>query len=249
MNDRERVLINIAVDTAGSVHDTMQRLSCGWPLRMRFGNPAPQFIPVEMAETIGMSLQPGDIVRCVTNPNHAWGISEFVEQLGHSEFMLREIGGEQLLKMGNESLDVLRFMPPSRLYTGAKHRIYEWASKKAFHEKYNPDADYGKRCGGVEFEENTLIIWCRAHIWCMEKRGENDGETLYAQPKKFTMEWSKKTKLKDIITAMKEQGFADDFEYTANQPTEGQAGFMKVTRADVENMLQSAGAELKHQDR
>lgn len=44
MSDRERVLMNIAVDTAGTVHDEMQRHECGWTLRHTFGKPSPQFV-------------------------------------------------------------------------------------------------------------------------------------------------------------------------------------------------------------
>lgn len=235
--DRERVLMNIAVDTAGTVHDTMQRLGDGWHLRFSFDHPAPQFIPEELADKIEMPLTAGDVVRCKTNPNHRWGISEFVEKFGYSDFLLREIGGSKLLKMGNESIDVLRFMRPSRLYTGAKHRIYQWATGKAFSERYNPDADHFKRCGGVEFDGDTLVLWCRAHIWAMERKGEG-GSPLYAQPKRFTMTWDDSTKLKGIIDAMRAQGFAEPFEYTPEKPTEGQAGYAKFTRDDVMRAIQ-----------
>lgn len=239
-DDRERVLMNIAVDTAGTVHDTMRRLDNGWTLRFIFDRPAPQFIPLELAEKIGLPLKPEDIVRCKTNPNHRWGIAELVEKRGYSDYLLREIGGNKLCNMGNESVEVLRFMAPSRLYTGTKFRIYQWASTKAFVKRYNPDADRWKRCGGVEFDGDTLTIWCRPHIFMMEQRGE-DGVTLYAQPKKFTLQWSDRTKLADIVSAMREQGFAEDFQYAIDKPTEGQAGYASITRQDVLRVMQSAG--------
>ena len=238
MEDRERVLMNIAADTSGSCFDAMKRLEGGWSLRVRFGRPVAQFLPTEMCEKIGMSMRPGDIVRCQTNPNHAWGISELVEQTGYSDFVLRLIGGDKLLNMGNESVEVLRFMDPSRLYTGAKFKIYQWASGKAFSARYNPHADYFKKCGGVEFDGDTLIIWCRPHIWAMEKMGENDTQ-LFAQPKRFTLQWSDKTRLTDIVRAMEEQGFAEDFEFAPEEPTEGQAGYTKITRGDLLEALES----------
>lgn len=237
MTDRERVLMNIAVDTAGTVHDQMKRLVSGWTLRYRFESPAPQFVPEELAKAIEMPLGPGDIVRCKTNPNHLWGISEFVERQGHAAYLLREIGGERTCNMGNESVDVLRFMPESRLYTGTKNRLYHWARGKAFQERYNPAADRFKRCGGVEFDGDVLIIWLRAHIWVMEKKPK-DGPVLHAQPKKFTLKWSDKTRLKDIVGAMRDQGFADEFKYGPEAPTQGQAGYAKFTKADVERALQ-----------
>jgi hypothetical protein len=236
-SDFERVLMNIAIDTAGSVHDEMRRLASGWQLRFTFDCPAPQFIPLEMAKAIDMPLKKGDIVRCQTNPNHHWGISVFVEQLKYSEWLLQEIGGDRQLKMGNESLDVLRFMQPSRLYTGHQRQVYLWASSKAFSKRYNKQADYFKRCGGVTFNGDTLIIWCRPHIWTMEKKGE-DGVTLYAQPKKFTMQWGEKTRLKDIITTMRDQGFGSEFEFSPMKPTEGQAGYARFTKSDLEKIIE-----------
>lgn len=233
-SDRDRVLMNIAVDTAGTIYDSFERVAGGWNLRFTFDRPSAQFIPEKLALALKMPLQPGDIVRCKTNPNHRWGISEFVERLGYAEFLLREIGGNKLLKMGNESIDVLRFMSPSRLYTGTKYHIYKWVTEKAFSERYNPNADYFKRCGGVEFNDNTLVIWSRPHIWVMER--VVDGQTQYAQPRRFTLEWSNKTRLKDIVGAMKEQGFAEDFEFSPERPLEGMAGFATVTK----NFLTSA---------
>lgn len=234
-SDRDRVLMNIAVDTAGTVHDSFERVAGGWRLRFTFDRPSAQFIPEKLAQALKMPLQPGDIVRCKTNPNHRWGISEFVERLGYAEFLLREIGGDRLLKMGNESVDVLRFMSPSRLYTGAKHRVYRWVTEKAFSERYNPDADYFKRCGGVEFDGDTLVIWSRPHIWVMER--VVDGQTQYAQPRRIILEWSSKTRLKDIVDAMKEQGFAEDFEFSPERPLEGMAGFATATKDSLASVL------------
>lgn len=71
----------------------------------------------------------------------------------------------------------------------------------------------------------------------MERKGE-DGNTEYAQPKRFTMRWDGKTRLKDIIAAMVEQGFKNDFEYGPEMPTEGQAGYAKFTKESLERILQ-----------
>jgi len=232
----ERVLMNIAVDTAGSCFDKMVRLNGGWHLRFRFDHPVAQFIPLEMAESIDMPLKKGDIVRCKTNPNHHWGISVYVDKLGYSDWLLQEIGGDAQLKMYNEDLDVLRFMNPTRLYTGHQQKVYQWASSKAFSERYNEEARQFKRCGGVEFDGDILTIWCRAHIFAMERQGDNE-EILYAQPKKFTIPWGKTTRLKDIIAAMSEQGFGSDFEYAPEKPTEGQAGYASFTHVAVRKPL------------
>lgn len=242
-SDRDRVLMNIAVDTSGTVHDEMRRLKKGWTLRFIFDRPAGQFIPTEMAKAIQMPLVPGDIVRCRTNPKHPWGISEYVEDIPDGA-LLRQIGSDRLLNMTNESFDVLRFMTPSRLYTGKKLQVYNWASGKAFSKRYNPDADYYKRCGGVEFSGELpgyqpprnapvgqVVIWSRAHIWAQEKR-QGDA-TTYAHPRSFVLTWSKSTRLRDIVAAMKAQGFAEDFEYTPEKPEVGNAGFSSFTRESL----------------
>ena len=230
--------MNIAVDVAGTVHDKMQNLDGGWTLRFIFDRPSTQFVPPELAVKLGAPIKPGDIVRCKTNPNHGWGIAKLVEQTGHSTYVLREIGGDKLCNMSNESVDVLRFMAPARLYTGVKYRIYKWATGKAFSERYNPGADYFKRCGGVEFNEDVLVIWSRAHIGAMNKKSD-DGQTLHAQPKRFTMKWSNKTRLKDIVTAMNEQGFQEEFPYAPEEPTEGQEGYTKFTKDTLLQVLNS----------
>ncbi len=254
--DRDRVLMNIAVDTAGSVHHTMDPISGlgGWCLRCSFGNPAPQFIPEELAGRIDMPLKSGDIVRCETNPDHAWGIAEYIE--GRDPFILREIGGQKLLRMGNERLAILRFMPPGRLYTGKKRQVYVW-TQKAFMGRYNPEADYFKRWGGAFFEHGVfpgvyrehefdrVTFWSRAHIWQAETRGSNGDPILYAQPRRFALEWDKKTRLKDVVAAMLGQGFAKDYEYLPEKPTDGMAGCATFTRDSLVSALESSGIQLK----
>jgi hypothetical protein len=235
MKDKERILMNIAVDTAGTVHDKMMPLKVGWTIRYRSGRPAPQFIPWELAEKLKMPMVPGDIIRCCTNPNHKWGIAELVNRIGYSTFMLREIGGTKLLRMGNEDVDVLRFMNPHRLYTGLKNKMYRWAHM-VFNKRWNALADHCKRFGGVELNDKTMIIWCRAHIWLAEKQ-QKDGAITYAQPKKFSVPYNKKTRLKDIVAEIKNQGFGEDFIYTATKPTEGQTGCITITKEDINKML------------
>ncbi len=232
MNDKERVLLNIAIDVAGSIYDEPVRVD-GVSIITRFNRPVAQFMDPESANALGLPLKAGDIVRCVTNPCHAWGIAEFARNGPvYGSFVLREIGSDRICNMSNESLSVLRFMCPSRLYTGAKYRLFGWVTRKAFSERYNEHADYYKRCGGCEFDGDTMIWWSRAHIFAMERKAP-DGTKLHAQPIRFSMKWSDKTRLKDIIATMVEQGFADDFEYTESEPTEGQGGFVKFTRADL----------------
>jgi len=236
-SDKERVLMNIAVDTSGSVHDQMRRLVIGWSLRYKFDRPAPQFVPMELAQNISMPLKPGDIIRCTTNSNHPWGIGEYVEHgKEYSCYVLREIGSDRLLNMRNESIEVLRFMDPHRLYTGKKYQLYCWVHK-AFSARYNKDYDYYKKVGDISFNGGQLEFWSRAHVWIYEKREEKlyAQQKLYAQPRRFQMNWDQKTRLKDIVQTMSDQGFEKDFEYGPVEPEN--SGVVTFTKKSLEKVL------------
>ena len=236
IQDKVRVLQAIAIETAGSVHNRMEIANTpgGWTIRTAFGRPSPQFLPLDLAKLLRLPLEPGDIIRCQTNPCHDWGISEFVESIDGSDhyFLLREIGSGRLMRMENESFDVLRFMPPNMVLTGDKHKMYRWANK-AFSSRYNKHADYFKRCGGIKVGNEVLTIWSRPHVWC--SIANKDG--MIRQPRKFTIPWNKKTRLKDIVAALVEQGFAEEFEFGPDEPSEGMAGCAKVTRSDLVSAL------------
>lgn len=230
---KERILMAIAVATSGSPHDNMEKIALsGWCVRTRFNRLVPQFCPTVMCDEMRVTLEAGDIVRCATNPRHPWGISEFVESTDGSTHVLRELGGGQYLNMSNESLDVLCFMPPSELYWGHKYTVYQWASTKAFSERYNPAGDYFKRCGGVEIDGTTLRIWSRPHIWIQDS--DSSG---YSQPKKFEIEWSESTRLRDIVQGMIDQGFGEDYEKGPDEPGEGMGGCMTFTKESLTKAL------------
>jgi hypothetical protein len=255
MNDTERVLMNIAIEASGSCHDKMVSLTGGWKLRTIFGRPAAQFLPTEMCDILEMPLEVGDIVRCETNRSHDFSISKFVGTnsesggaWGSTEYLCQKIGSEELCRVHNERLSVLRFMPKDLLYVGKEKQIHDWC-RKAFNRRYNPDADHHKkRCGGVDVKDGTAIVWSRAHIFYASKRLESEGEPvveLHAQPRKFVVEWNKKTRLKDIVQQMRDQGFALDYEYATEEPTEGMGGCCKMTRKDVVDALESSGVNMR----
>ena len=241
MNDTERILLNIAIEASGSCHDRMERLQNGWTLRTIFDRPASQFMPLEMAKDLGMPLEKGDIVRCETNRSHQWAISKFIDYLGSNgawgsdEYLCQKIGSTETCRVHNERISVLRFMPPNMLLYGKEKQIYDWCYK-AFLKRYNKDADYFKRCGGVEIKPDKAIVWSRPHIWAQEEKGE-EGKTLYAVPRKFEVSWDKKTRLKDIIAEMKKQGFAKKYEYAEKESTEGMGGCCKITKRDIDSVL------------
>lgn len=240
MNDTERILFNIAIETSGSCHDRMKRVKNGWTLRTIFDRPAAQFIPLEMAEDLEMPLEKGDIVRCETNRSHQWSISKFTDHLGSNgafgsaEYLCQKIGSTETCRIHNERISVLRFMPPNMLLYGKEKQIYDWCYK-AFEKKYNKDADYFKRCGGVEIKHDKATVWSRAHIWEQEKI--ENGKTLYSLPKKFEIPWNKKTRLKDIVLEMKKQGFAKKYEYAESEPAYGMGGCCKITKESLTKIL------------
>ena len=242
IKDSERVLMNIALATSGSCFDKMTRLENGWLIRTSYGDPSPQFLPVELCEAIGMPLQEGDYIRCETNRSHPFSLSRFVKinsqdggAWGSHEYLCEKIGSKELCRISNESISVLRFMSKSMLYIGKEKQIYDWAYK-AFSPRYNKKADRYKRCGGVDITGNKLTIWSRAHIFTQEKKGK-DGITLFAQPRKFVMEWNNKTILKDIIKYLNDNGFVNEYEYAEKEPTSGMGGCFKITKKDVENLI------------
>jgi len=245
MNDTERILLNIAIETSGSCHNRMEQIKNGWTLRTIFDRPAAQFLPLEMLKEMGMPLEKGDIIRCETNRSHEWSISKFVDYIsddggdwGSCEYLCQKIGSHETCRVHNESITVLRFMPQNLLLYGKAKQIHDWCHK-AFRERYNEDADYFKRCGGVEIKHDTAIVWSRPHIFAHEKKGE-DGDTLYALPKKFEIPWNKKTRLKDIIAEMKKQGFGEDYEYSKTESEEGMGGCTKITKKDIAGVFNSA---------
>ena len=232
--------MNIAVQIASSPWDKMERMPQGWYLRTRFKKLVPQFVPIEMATDLKLPVKIGDIVKCCTNPNHEWGISELVERNGYDHWKLRLIGGDNVLRMYNESFEVLRFIQQHFILTGLRWKIYRWC-QKAFLLRYNDAADdYMTRFGGAIVDEQEATVWERPHIVAHEK--QINGETKYVIPRKHVIAFNSKTKLRDIVMEMQAGGFGSDFEYGDEPPTEGMAGCATFKRDDL---VRDLGLELK----
>lgn len=238
MTEKERVLKNIACQI--STHSTLATFKTiipGVRLLMSFNDtPVPQFLPMYVSEQLNLPLEIGDIVMCMTNRNHKWAISEYrgkcsdhTGPFGTSEFYLREIGGKDIVRMGNEMVDVLRFIPEKFLYTGYKRKMYLWA-KKAFSPQYNPDIDdFVIKCGGVFVRDKSILVYKRPHIFFQEKT--ENGTTIYAQPKKYIVSWNTKTRLKDIISNLNNQGLLDrDWDWSEEEPEDGMENCLKITK-------------------
>lgn len=192
--------------------------------------------------------KPGDVVLCKTGHVGPWKVAYFVEDCGGNaggHYLLREIGTDKLCRMGNESLNTLIGVPPNLLLDGLRKKIYRWATNEAFFYRYNKKTDYFIRCGGAEFiEEDVIRVWVRPHIFVMEKRLE-DGSTLHAQPWSFDVQFSKKTRLKDIVGAMLAAGFPREWEYTAEEPGRGMGGCAKITKENLVKTMENIGLSVK----
>jgi len=241
MTDKERVLMNIAIETGSCVGECIRSTPEGWRIRVAHGRPAAQFMSTGCAEAIGLPLKEGDIVRCFTNPNHDWGISEYVGiessdggAFGSVVWLLREIGGERILRMSNESLYVLRFMPQHLLLTGFRMKLWNW-SQDAFTRRCNAKADrYTWRWGGCEFDGDCMTVWVRHHVFGITKMV--DGVEMHAVPKKVTIPCSRKTRRKDIVAAVNE-ATKTDCEWSEKEPTVGMVGCARITRRDLLDAL------------
>lgn len=234
MNDTERILMNIAIETSGNCHNEMKIIIGRWQIRTSFNKPTPQFLPLELCKLIEMPLECGDIIRCETNRSHKWSISKLVE-IGEEAWICQQIGGKDIVKIYNERISVLRFMPKRLLLQGKEKKIYDWCYK-AFLPRYNDKANYYKRCGGVEIKPNVAIVWSRPHIFDQEKLSKNK-ETLYAVPRRFEISWNQKTRLKDIVKDIKAQGFDKDYEYNTTRPTQGMGGCCTFTKENIQTAL------------
>lgn len=191
--------------------------------------------------------KPGDIVMCRTGRVSRWKIAYFVEDCrdGWGGYhLLREIGSNRLCRMSNESLDTLIGVSPNLLLDGLRRKIYGWATVEAFSRRYNPKSDHWIRCGGAEFvAEDIIRIWVRPHIFVQDK--SEDGRTLHAQPWSVDVPFSKKTRLRDIVSALIAAGFPRKWEYTENEPTCGMGGCAKITKDSLTGMLKNAGLGLE----
>lgn len=93
--------------------------------------------------------QPGDLVMCLSNTDHEWGISYYVRAEG-GEHLLREIGSERLCRMENESVARIVGLRPSRTWDGLRWEFHE----KTVQACYRLD-DYTHLFESMEFAEDS----------------------------------------------------------------------------------------------
>lgn len=140
-------------------------------------------------------IQVGDLVMGITGRISEVKIGVVVEIYPNRELVvIREIGTERLVNYHNERFVRIVGMSPSLLLEGAQ---YEFQQKVM--RAFQNGGEYWYRFGGVEFLENQV-----ARIWVREAFG---GGAKPSNPFSFEMRWNKKTSVKAILTAMRENGY------------------------------------------
>ena len=234
MTARERILLNIAIETSGSWSNRMMEVGNGFSIRTSYWQPAPQFLPELICDIIDMPLVEGDIIKCETNRSHEFAISvligiKYEPNIG-TYYLCRKIGGKEVCKIFNEQISVLRFMPKNLLYEDKEYDIYNKVLK-AFAFSYNKNANIFKKFGGIKIEGDKLTVWSRAHAFIYEKNIED--KKLYAKPKKFTFKWNSKTTIKSIVEHMSKNGFEDKFEYDEQEPAMEMTDFSVISKEEL----------------
>ena len=223
MTDRERLLTTIMMRVGPFMEDA------------RHGRSEPTF-GVYWADP-----KPGDLVKCETqrtpskwawawyeehgehaNDKHCWG------RHGHACYLLRELGGESLIHMGNESLIALRGFGADELLEGQQFRFYVKVLK-AF-------GRLGKRYGsqsmlyaGVVWPDRhskRATIGIRPHAFSSPTiEGDySRGNRTIVKPIPVVLEHNSRTRIRDIVEALKDVGKIDWQEHALE--VSGRGGLM-----------------------
>jgi hypothetical protein len=177
-----------------------------------WGEISAQFVPLSS----GVSLPAGSIVKCLTNPDHDWGVARYVRS-EPDHYVLSEIGNpKRTLRMYNERLQVLVGVPWHVTAEGWERRMYDWAIK-AMSERWNKRADYFLRFRGAELKDGVLTIKVGRHVWVNFTRRETpEGIKCYNyRQRSFDIPVDQKTRLKDIVQALCDADF--DAEWTDDE--------------------------------
>lgn len=143
MTDKERILTLIATTTAYATTDyrLLSETSVKWEHVHQ--------------DTI---LKKGDIVCGLTNSNHKYGVAFFQEKKGYSDFVVKEIGSDNICNYSNEMFLVLRNFPDMDKLCGIEYKTMLKVKKSLF------DIDQ-YRFYRVDFEPHKLIITLRKKLF------------------------------------------------------------------------------------
>lgn len=204
-NDKERILREIIVSLDRAEHLTCTKKMVETVIGPQLvkvdyhDKPVAQFVSLGIGKPKNIHPVPeGSIIKCLTNPNHDWGISRFVEAKP-DYFVLREIGSKRTLRMYNETFDILIGVPLFVLSEGWERKMYLWG-ERALSERWNKHANhFTTRCAGVGLNNNILTIKVRPHAFTLARKKYKN--------RTFNIPVSKKTRLKDIVQHLCDANF------------------------------------------
>ena len=178
------------------------------------------------AHWISEDPQPGDLVQCLTqyrstwswawledhgdyiNDKHCWAQGDVSKTQGRYAacFLLREIGGNRVIHMGNERLNVLRGIPKSEMLEGHQFKFYVKV-QKAF---WKLDAYSECKIAGIDFttrDAKRATIGVRPHIFSAPRPGNPpDGQRWVQRPITFEMDFNPRTTIRQITERIRSTG-------------------------------------------
>jgi len=172
------------------------------------GTIRPQFTYTTLYDADDKNPPTGSIVKCMTNPEHDWGVSRFISHEG-DHYVLQEIGSKRILNMFNERLDVLIGVPWHVVAEGWEYRMHGWAIK-ALSPRWNKHVDaFDHRFRGDELHDGVLTIKVGPHIWkdTVHKKVGDRTEVYRYRRRSFDIPVGPKTRLKDIVKSLCDQNF------------------------------------------
>lgn len=195
MTDRERILTEIVRQLA-----TTQLLAKGVP---RFSEEAFRDRLPSGSESLYVHFaywekpKAGDLVLAMTGGIGEWTVAWYVEQLPPNVggAVVREIGTGRLCNYRNEDFVPIVGLHKSQLLEGEQN---EFVNK--VHAAFARGDEYTYRYGGVDFEGGGARIWIREVFG----GGLSGGGS---KPFSFVMPFTKKTSVKAILKAMRDNGY------------------------------------------
>ena len=189
MNDKERILLVLLDEMS------LTQLLC---LR---GNEEAKFKDETRGEYVHFGayddreVQKDDLVLCATGNVHDWKIGWVHEVIDMSTCIIREIGSNRLCNVSNEMFKRIVGVGDSLLLEGEKY-IFQQKVMRAF----GKGDEYMYRFGGIDFLDDQTV----ARVWIREAFGGIDKPS---KPFSFEMAWNKRTSVKKILEAMRENGY------------------------------------------
>lgn len=211
LTDRERILTEVIRGLA-STQCLRPRAAGQWssePYKRDYGDNS---YHVHFAPWLEKELKKGDLVIGKTGGIHEYTIGFYVAPLSSDlgGAVIREIGSERLCDYTNEMFEPIVGLTPIQLLEGERYQVYQKVLKA-----FRKGSEWSYRFSSVDFhDDSTLTIWVREAFG-----GRLGHKNVNSLPFAVKIPWSKKTNVKAILTAMREQGYGTrKFEYSAEQP-------------------------------